>query len=192
MTLENLVGHGESISRVALTDIPNLKRLGEIMVSQPGIGINAARVLKQLCGTTFDEENKPITEKNLNCPFKTEIQAYRFCAMVGLALDKRTTDGMMQTKWSVESIYNSGEKHFADLFSIAGRELDYVDWVDAMNRCADWGAIYISKYYFVAGKFTLAPLIELLNSDSDFTECDKCGAFSPSKDKESKCWKCGG
>lgn len=162
------------------------------MVSQPGVGIDAARILKQLSGTKFDEKNEPVREKDQYSPFKTEIQAYRFCAMVGLAFNKRTTDGMMQTKWSVDSINNLGEKHFPELFSIAGRELDYIDWVDAMNRCADWGALYVSKYYLVGGNFTLAPLVNMLSSASDFIECGKCGAFSQKDSEKSDCWKCGG
>ena len=33
------------------------------MVSQPGVGIDAARILKQLSGTKFDEKNEPVREK---------------------------------------------------------------------------------------------------------------------------------
>ena len=93
--------------------------------------------------------------------------------MVGLAFNKRTTDGMMQTKWSVDSINNLGEKHFPELFSIAGRELDYIDWVDAMNRCADWALT--SQSTILWGQFYLGTLVNMLSSASDFIECEKCG-----------------
>lgn len=162
------------------------------MVSQPGVGQEAGRILKQLCGTLYDGDNNALAGKNPNAPFKTEIQAYRFCAMVGLALDRRTNDGLIQTKWAVESIHNAGETKFEQLFSIAGRETDYTDWVDSMNRCADWGSIYISKYYFIGGVFKLSHLIGLLNSAMEFTECAKCGAFGDSENSDEICWKCGG
>jgi len=157
------------------------------MVSQPGVGINASRILKQLSGTVFDEKNNPKLEKSIFVPFKTEIQAYRFCAMVGLAFGKRS-EGLMQTKWSAES-RDLAEPDFKQLFSIVGNELDSADWVEAMNLCADWGAIYVSNYYFSAGIFSLSHLLNLMHSDPNISECHRCGAYGDETDNQ--CWKCG-
>lgn len=157
------------------------------MVSQPGVSDTAMRYLKLMKGHIYDE-NGEVTSGKLHphAPFKTEMEGYRFCAMVGHRLDCRTDGGSMVTKWSTDSITKGTD--FEALFSHTGRDLDYKDWVDAMNRCADWGAIYVNEYHYVAGEYKLSDLVEILTTDDDIHECEHCSVFRKTSDES--CWFC--
>ena len=154
------------------------------MVSQPGVGPDAGRVLKMLVGITFDRDDKPVAGRNPLAPFKTEIQAYRFCAMVGLAFGKKSNI-QIQTKWSANSQDLVGPE-FDKLISIVGDDLEREDWVDTMNQSADWGAKYIHSYYYSAGNFNISPLVELLHSGEEISECRRCGVFGSIQ--QESCW----
>ena len=155
------------------------------MVSQPGVSDEAGDILKLMSGTIFDDKGKPISaRKNRYSPFQTEISAYRFCAMVGIALDKKST-GSYSTKWSASSPDLAGPK-INQLIEILGDELDAEDWVQAMNSAAEWGATYVKKYYFTSGEFHLSNLISLLHDTDEKVECRRCGAFNVLSVE--KCW----
>jgi hypothetical protein len=158
------------------------------MVSQPGVSDDASRYLKLMSGTIFDENGNPkVGVKMAHAPFRNEIQAYRFCAMVGLRFDRRTEQGLMTTKWSIDAAAIKDED-FNALFSHAGRDLDYQDWVDAMNRCADWGALYVNSYHYAGGEYTLSNLIEIFTTNVDIHECGHCSVFRKTIDEN--CWFC--
>ena len=159
------------------------------MVSQPGVSNEAGNILKMMSGTLFDEDLNPLSEKNFYAPFETEIRAYRFCAMVGLALNQKSNNGI-QTKWSASSPDLANPK-LDQLIKILGDEIDQEDWVQAMNQAADWGAIYVKKYYYIGGDFLLSKLVDLLHSEGETLECKRCGAYNNSLHDE--CWTgCGG
>ena len=157
------------------------------MVSQPGVSDKATQCLESMAGAMWDGNGEKIVGKtHPHAPFKDQKDAYRFCAMVGHRLDKRTEEGAMVTKWSTDSISKGTD--FEALFSHTGRDLDYIDWVDAMNRCADWGAIYINEYYHIAGEYNLSELIETLTTDDDIHECNHCSVYRKTTDEN--CWFC--
>ena len=160
------------------------------MVSQPGVSEEAGNVLKLMSGTVFDDQGNVVRlKKNTYAPFQTEIQAYRFCAMVGLALDKKSLNGFT-TKWSASSP-DLVKPKLNELIEILGNELDAEDWVQAMNEAADWGATYIKKYHYIGGEFLLSTLIELLHNAAEKIECKRCGAINSSGNEI--CWTgCGG
>lgn len=128
-----------------------------------------------MTGAVFDEQGEKTADKIQHAPFKNQTDAFRFCAMVGLRLNRRTEVGQMVTKWSTDSVRGKEGTDFEKLFSHVGRELDHVDWVDAMNRCADWGAQYIDKYHCQGDLYTLSELIKILASDDEeIDECHNC------------------
>jgi len=158
------------------------------MVSQPGVSDEATICLERMCGAIYDDESqKIIGEKNQHAPFEHQTGAYRFSAMVGHRLNRRTEEGgVMVTKWSTDSVTKGID--FKTLFTNTGREIDYIDWVDAMNRCADWGAKYIDIYHRSGDEYTLSYLIEILSTDDEIDECVHCGARK--RKDEQECWFC--
>ncbi|MED5350745.1 MAG: hypothetical protein VYB50_04570 [Candidatus Thermoplasmatota archaeon] len=157
------------------------------MVSQPGVSDVASECLERMKGQARDENGEVIHGKNNpHAPFKSQTEAYRFAAMVGHRLDRRTENEPMQTKWATTSI--TKDVDFEALFSYTGRDLDYVDWVDAMNRCADWGAKYIDAYHKVDDEYTLGYLIEILTTDDEIDECTHCSVWRKTSDES--CWFC--
>ena len=157
------------------------------MVSQPGVSDEATICLERMTGAIYDEEGKEkIGKPRPHAPFKHQTEAYRFSAMVGHRLDRRTEGGVMVTKWGTDSA--TGGTDFEALFAHTGKELDHIDWVDAMNCCADWGAIYIDGYHRDGDQYTLGNLIEILTTDDEIHECNSCRAWRKTTDE--KCWFC--
>ena len=135
-----------------------------------------------MTGIIFDEQGQK-TGKIQHAPFKNQIEAFRFSAMVGLRLNRRSEEGQMVTKWSTDSVRGDEGIDFEKLFSHLGRDLDYVDWVDAMNRCADWGAQYIDNYHCQGDLYTLSELIQILvMDDEDIEECQNCKIWKEKTD----------
>ncbi len=153
------------------------------MVSQPGVSAEATLCLERMTGVSYDEQGQKAAHKIPHAPFRTQTEAFRFSAMVGLRLNRRTEEGQMVTKWSTDSVRGDEGTEFEKLFSHIGRERDYVDWVDAMNRCADWGARYIDRYHRQGDLYTLSELIKILVSENkDIVECHNCKVWKEKTD----------
>jgi len=132
---------------------------------------------------------KKMIGKDVNTPFKLEFHVYRFAAMLGLILNKRTSGSATWIgKWNSSTITGNGEYNFEDIFSILGAGRDYVDWVRAMDEYADGGIKYIENWYGSDGKYNVTGLVRIL-SEKDLVECVLCGFYD--SHENIKCDRCG-
>lgn len=132
---------------------------------------------------------KKMTESDADSPFKHEFHVYRFAAMLGLILNKKTSGSVNWTgKWNSSTITGQGEYDFNEIFSILGSGRDYVDWVKSMDEYADWGIKYIENWYGSDGKYNLTSLVDIL-SENDLIDCDYCGFYDLRENN--KCNRCG-
>jgi len=123
---------------------------------------------------------KKMVGKDAETPFKDEFHVYRFAAMLGLILGKKTSNSKNFTgKWNSSTITGQGEYDFSQIMEILGQELDYLNWTKSMDEYADWGIKYIEGWYGSDGKYNITGLVNGL-SNGDMLECIECGFFNDS------------